>query len=1548
MASLKDSGSPIGTKDSNTATTIIRPQLTVNAGANGTITAPATSPSTYNYGESVAIAASPNVGYRFVNWTGDVGTVVDVNAASTTITMNGNYAITANFAESITYILTTAVGGGGGGTIDPPTGDHTYNKDDVVTVTATADTGYLFDYWVGCTSSTNSCQVTMDGNKTVTAYFVVSHNLTVAVATDRGGPGGNTSPAAGIHAYAENSTVPVTASANPGYTFSQWTGDCMGTDPDVCSVTMDADKAVTANFAINQYALTVTRAGTGSGSVTSDPSGIDCGGSCSHDFDYNTLVTLTANAAVYSFFDGWSGGCSGIGPCSVTMNAIQDVIATFTLGTPSMTVSKTALIFTSSAGVPSAEQSYTVSGSYLHNDVTITAPADFQISKTSGSGWGDSLTLSPVEGTVPETTIYVRFLRSTVGTSSGNITHISGAIEKDVAVNGTAIGSTIIKSVDKATAGPGDTLNYTIDGISYTGSDLLTDVSIVDSIPAGASYVADSDTPEATVTPADDATATLLTWNIGSNTAGTPGTAGNTETVTLDGTPDSNTFTSSASVSLSHTTGSGSNRLMMVGISFNCSTTSPLPTINTVTFTPSGGSTLPLTLVGSKDAGSSRVAAIYYLPPADNPTSGTAGTVAVTFTGSTACTTGIVVGAANFQGVDQTTPLGAVASNSSTSTQSISVDVTTTGSELVFDTVEIGYSSDPGLTMDPSQTSLWNLFVTGKNTSGGASTKAAASGTTAMNWTRTAAAGYMSLVAVPIKPASVVARTTTLSTYGTLTSTGVPFILKATLTNTAADTNVTPGTLTPSYSGDATGVTCGSPTPASGSIAAGGSLDFWWTCIPTTTNVGTVALTLSGVTGASYSYPSGLSNTVLVIPALTFQATIMNPPGIGQIDNTASLKDNGTTIGIKDSNTATTIIRPLLTVNAGTGGTITAPATSPSTYDYGEVVAITASPNVGYHFVNWTGDVSTVADVNAASTTIAMNGNYVIAANFAINSYTLTYNAGPGGSITGTTPQTVNYDADGSEVTAEPNTGYHFTSWSDGVLTASRTDTHVKADKTVTANFADTTAPVLSLVHIQSNNADTARATAGDTVTLSFTASESIQTLPVSIAGHAATVSGGPMNWSATYVMANGDPEGVVAFSIAFSDLAGNAGADVIATTDASSVTFEWTLAYALAYVQNNTTLSGTLDDLTATFPMVIPPVVVAEPYLINSRMTLGSALPAGSKITIVRDGVTEVSNLALSGAGPFWYTGLLGYPLSASAPFDAGYGGASEHYVITVTGNPYAINTTLTIESIISRDLFSGELVVLASHEVPVVVAADLNAALALVQDETTLSGTLDDLTATFPDEIPAVLDAEPYKINSRLTLGAVLPAGTTMTIVKDGVTQYSGPAPAGVGPYWYTELLGIDLSNAADFDDGTYGGLTEHYVITLSGNPTAIDTTLKVESIISKDGFTNNVVLAEITLPVVVILPPVVTIGPSGLSWEGVPGATEYQVWYSSTEPYFTPPAGASAPPTTTDPYGYTFPDDTTDYYYIVRAINGPVQSDNSNRVGRFCFQLVPGSEP
>jgi hypothetical protein len=77
-----------------------------------------------------------------------------------------------------------------------------------------------------------------------------------------------------------------------------------------------------------------------------------------------------------------------------------------------------------------------------------------------------------------------------------------------------------------------------------------------------------------------------------------------------------------------------------------------------------------------------------------------------------------------------------------------------------------------------------------------------------------------------------------------------------------------------------------------------------------------------------------------------------------------------------------------------------------------------------------------------------------VSATFAIDTYTLGYAAGAHGAITGAAAQTVDYGHDGSAVTAVPDTGYHFVAWSDGVLTATRTDAGVTADLSVTATFA--------------------------------------------------------------------------------------------------------------------------------------------------------------------------------------------------------------------------------------------------------------------------------------------------------------------------------------------------------------------------------------------------------------------------------------------------------------------------------------------------------------
>jgi hypothetical protein len=77
-------------------------------------------------------------------------------------------------------------------------------------------------------------------------------------------------------------------------------------------------------------ALTVSTAGTGNGTITSNPAGISCGTTCSGSFNYGTTVTLTATPSTGSTFSGWSGACSGNATCAVTMTAARSVTADFT------------------------------------------------------------------------------------------------------------------------------------------------------------------------------------------------------------------------------------------------------------------------------------------------------------------------------------------------------------------------------------------------------------------------------------------------------------------------------------------------------------------------------------------------------------------------------------------------------------------------------------------------------------------------------------------------------------------------------------------------------------------------------------------------------------------------------------------------------------------------------------------------------------------------------------------------------------------------------------------------------------------------------------------------------------------------------------------------------------------------------------------------------------------------------------------------------------------------------------------------------------------
>ncbi len=128
--------------------------------------------------------------------------------------------------------------------------------------------------------------------------------------------------------FADGASVTLTAVASTGSAFTGWSGACSGTS--TCTITLDTDKSVRATFGyiVPSHNLSITKVG--NGTITSTPSGINCGTQCSSSFNQGTTITLTAVPRADSQFNGWHGACSGANTsCSVTMNTAKNVTATF-------------------------------------------------------------------------------------------------------------------------------------------------------------------------------------------------------------------------------------------------------------------------------------------------------------------------------------------------------------------------------------------------------------------------------------------------------------------------------------------------------------------------------------------------------------------------------------------------------------------------------------------------------------------------------------------------------------------------------------------------------------------------------------------------------------------------------------------------------------------------------------------------------------------------------------------------------------------------------------------------------------------------------------------------------------------------------------------------------------------------------------------------------------------------------------------------------------------------------------------------------------------
>ncbi len=247
----------------------------------------------------------------------DGGAFQDILAAGGTFASGGyNHAISTSFSNPI-----------GGRMAWTGTTNNAFITTTVNLPAAVLGHSVQFRWRMGSDSSNGSLGWRIDS-----VQLEARPKLTVAKAGSGAGtvsssPAGIACGATCAGRFNDSAPVTLTAAAAAGSRFAGWSGGgCTGTG--TCTVSPAGDTTVTATF-ILQHTLTVTRAGKGTGKVTSAPVGISCPATCAALFDLATSVTLTAKGTGKGGFTGWSGDCHGKKPCVLAMTADHHATATF-------------------------------------------------------------------------------------------------------------------------------------------------------------------------------------------------------------------------------------------------------------------------------------------------------------------------------------------------------------------------------------------------------------------------------------------------------------------------------------------------------------------------------------------------------------------------------------------------------------------------------------------------------------------------------------------------------------------------------------------------------------------------------------------------------------------------------------------------------------------------------------------------------------------------------------------------------------------------------------------------------------------------------------------------------------------------------------------------------------------------------------------------------------------------------------------------------------------------------------------------------------------
>ena len=278
--------------------------LTVLAESGGSVTGSGSFP----HGSLVNVSATPNSGYSFVQWVG--AGISDSTAPNTTLIMNSDQSITAQFAQSEQSLFSLVL------QANPQSsgiliGDGNYPQDQNVSISAEPIAGYSFDRWEGYpinNSPDSNTSLILDSNITITAHFTRINYL-----INLDSPGGGTVTGSGTYAFGSEANL--SAEASTGYQFDYWNGTGIP-DPlaPVLSLTVSQDLSLEAIFSPLPYTLTLNGSLGGSASFS---------GTNPFSYDSNVSITATANAG-YTFI-GWTGlGVTNSDASSTTVHITQD------------------------------------------------------------------------------------------------------------------------------------------------------------------------------------------------------------------------------------------------------------------------------------------------------------------------------------------------------------------------------------------------------------------------------------------------------------------------------------------------------------------------------------------------------------------------------------------------------------------------------------------------------------------------------------------------------------------------------------------------------------------------------------------------------------------------------------------------------------------------------------------------------------------------------------------------------------------------------------------------------------------------------------------------------------------------------------------------------------------------------------------------------------------------------------------------------------------------------------------------------------------------